>query len=118
MKRIFGAALLVAVVLPCTLFAEVKDFQPGKIVAVEKGAAASSPAGGSDAPLAPNRRTYNVTVRVNTTLYVCRMETTQGTDLDWTEGQEVAVRVSGKVLVIKITGATVKLPILSTRSAD
>jgi len=118
MKRIFGAALLVAVVLPCTLFAEVKDFQPGKIVAVEKGAAASSPAGGSDAPLAPNRRTYNVTVRVNTTLYVCRMETAQGTDLDWTEGQEVAVRVSGKVLVIKITGATAKLPILNTRRVD
>jgi hypothetical protein len=117
MKRTFGAALLVAVVLPCTLFAEMKSFQPGKIVAVEKGTAASSPAGGTDAPLAPNRRTYNVTVRVNTTLYVCRLET-QGTDLDWTEGQKVAVRVSGKVLVIKITGATVNLPILNTRSAD
>ena len=118
MKRIFGAVLFIAVALPCTLFAEVKDFQSGKIVAVEKRTDASSPAGSTDAPLAPNRRKYNVTVRVNATLYVCRAETAQGVDLEWTEGKEVAVRVNGKMLVIKLNGATVKLPILNTKSVD
>ena len=118
MKSLLVVVLLLALVVPQTLLAQATGFQMGKILSVEKQKSAF-PAGGTDAPTAPNRERHNLTIQVNDQVYVCRAETMAEASTDWIQGKEVPVKVQGKTLLVKrANGKIVKLPILSAKKAD
>jgi hypothetical protein len=99
-------------------FAQDSDFQTGKVVAVEK-VASSSTTGGSDAPVAPNKQKYNLSIQLNDMVYLCRGATPQDMDLDWAKGKEVSAKVKGKTLSVRrANGTVVTLSVLSTKKAE
>ncbi len=113
------ACLLVSIALWAgSVLAQSSDFQPGKVVSVEK-VASDSKSGGTDSPTPENRQTYTVNIQLNDTVYVCQVDSVQEKELEHYEGKELPVRVNGKTLDVKESGdKVVKLGIVSTKKAE
>ena len=119
MKRnVLLLTLVLCILFPIALLAQASDYQTGKIVSVDKVSSGGS-GGGTDAPMTPNRRRYNLSIQVGDTVYVCRADTSADMDLEWVQGKEVPVKVQGKTIQVKRTsGKIVKLSILSSKKSE
>jgi hypothetical protein len=94
-----------------------KQYQDGKIIAVEKQAGPAS-AGGTDAPIASSVDEYNISIQVGDTVYVCRYMSHSDQDLSWTKGKDVQIRTSGSAMYVKkANGKEAKASILKTTKA-
>ena len=104
---------------PLTRTAQGSDYQTGKIIAVERLAATSSAATGTDAALNTETDRYNLSIQMDDTVYTCRAHAAGDSDLDWTRGKEIQAKVKGKAMYIKrANGKTIKLSIVSSKKSD
>jgi len=108
-----------------TIFAQQQSdsYQAGKIVAVDR-LTDHHPTGGhqtgspTDAPLAANVQTYNVSIQVGDTVSICRYQAHSGQEMSWLQDKDVQVRVSGKTMYVKTaTGEDAKATILQNKKA-
>ena len=79
--------------------ADKADYQPGKIVSIQKKSEAAGP-NNPDA-IKPSLATYDVVVETGGKQYTCVYQTHEALDPSWAEGKEGEVRVAGKVMYIK-----------------
>jgi hypothetical protein len=106
------------VLLTGSVLAQSSEFQPGKVLSVEK-VASDSKEGGTDSPTPENRQAYTVNIQLNDTVYVCRVDSVQEKELEHYEGKELPVRVNGKTLDVKEPGnKVVKLGVVNTKNAE
>jgi hypothetical protein len=110
--------------LPIFAQQQADSYQAAKIVAVDRISDHHHPASGhqtgspTDAPLAANVETYNVSIQVGETLYVCRYQTHSGQEMSWLRDKDVRVRVNGKTMYVKTaTGEDAKATILQNEKA-
>lgn len=112
MVALVGAACILAGAQSPT-----KQYQDGKIIAVEKQAAPAS-TGGTDAPMASSADEYKISIQVGDTVYICRYLSHSDQDLSWTQGKDVQIRTSGSAMYVKkATGKEAKGSILKTTKA-
>ena|SRR5215471_11884184 len=112
---------LLACVLGCGICvgscqAQSSDYQSAKIVAVEKLPSQDTGTGGTDAPSSSTVGRHNVSIKLNDTLYVCRVKTHSDIDLDGNIGKDVLAKVNKNVLYVKnANGKVTKLSIVSKK---
>ena len=98
-------------------FAAAPEYQPGKIVKVEKQESHSS-SGGTDASMKAEAATYRISIQIGDKVYVCRYQTDPDADISWIVGKDIQARISGKAMYVKkVTGKEVKGSILSSTAA-
>jgi hypothetical protein len=117
MRRIFFAVAVSFLCIACLAVLAAQEFQTGTIITVEKissGAFAS----GTDAPIFTHQQPYKLSIQLNGSTYLCRADVAEDMDLEWVQGKEVPVRVTGRVLALKrANGIVVRLSILKTEKA-
>jgi hypothetical protein len=110
-------ALVLFVSLP--VLAQSGDYQAGKITNVEKQASKGGGSyGGTDAAVKSDVDTYNISIQVGDTVFVCRYQSRSDQELFWIQGKDVQVKVAGKKMYVKrVTGKDAKGSILSSSKA-
>ena len=118
-----GCFAICAIAVLVSAQQQADSYQAGRIVAVDK-LPDHHPAGGhqtgspTDAPLAANVETYNVSIQVGQTVYVCRYQAHSGQEMSWLRDKDVRVRVNGKTMYVKTaTGEDAKATILQNEKA-
>jgi len=115
--RAICAVLVCLALLSGIGFGAAHQYQPGKVVKVEKRES-HAPSGGTDAPLKAEIATYLVSIQIGDKVYVCQYKTYPEDDISWVEGKDVEARVAGKAMYVKrASGKEAKAPILSTGPA-
>jgi hypothetical protein len=118
MKKFLLVCLLACVVGLPVLAQSQAAYQAGKIINVEKQPSTGGGGGGTDAPVKPETATYRISIQVNDTVYLVRMQAQGDQDLSWINGKDVQVRIAGKKIYVKrATGRDAKGGIISTSKA-
>jgi hypothetical protein len=121
MRKFLLVCLLVCVVgLPVLAQSQDAAYQAGKIINVERQPATGGGGyAGTDAAVKPETATYRISVQVNDTVYLVRMQAQGDQDLSWINGKDVQVRIAGKKMYVKrATGRDAKAGIISTTKAS
>lgn len=124
MKKFWiGCFAICVIALIVSAQQQANSYQAGKIVAVDKfsdhhSAGGHQTGGATDAPLPANVQTYNVSIQVGDTVYVCRYQAHSGQEMSWLQAKDVQVRLSGKTMYVKTaTGEDAKAIILQNEKA-
>lgn len=106
-----------AVWMPLFAQSQTDQYQPGKIIEVDKLPVKGS-TGGTDAPLKTGVLDHDVSIQVGDTVYVCRYHAHSAQELSWLRDKDVQVRIKGKVMYVKgAAGKDAKASIVSTTKA-
>jgi len=101
--KTFGRIVVVAIsliALACVASATEKgDYKSGTVVSVTPNADAKQSPSGTDTPLTPNEKTYDIVINSEGTDYHCKLQSMYE-NLSWSVGQAVKFRIANKVLYL------------------
>ena len=115
-----GTLLLFLLGVPFWAQAQSAEYQTGKVTCVKKLAdSGGSNYGGTDSATKSDVHTYNVSIQVGDTVYVCRYQDATGELDTWLPDKDVQVRIKGKAIFVKRpVGKDAKGSIVKTTKAS
>ena len=118
-NHLINSLLLFVLCVPMLAQSQGAQYQPGKVITVEKLEDSRPQPGGADAPVKSETHSYNVSIQVGDSVYLCRYHEHTGELESWLKGKEVQVRINGKTMYVKrATGKDARGSILRTTKAE